>query len=113
MALPSKADLFLYQGDTWSAQVTISGASAPDLQGYTGLAQIRRDYADREPDVAATMTAVVTGSKTVNISLSDEVTTKLYGDYVWDMRLVAGDGSVTTVLAGEVRVDPDVTRPPT
>jgi len=106
-----RADLELYQGDDYFVTATVVGEDCEplDLTGYTARAQIRRKSADAEPEVAAEMTAVVEGSS-VLLTLDHTETATLKDRYVWDLELTAPDGVVVTILAGYVKVIPEVTR---
>ena len=110
--MPSKADLSIYQGDDYGAEVSVLNAdgSAADLTGATAKAQIRVDTADKAPAVVAEMTASIAGSK-VTLSLLKAETAKLTRpNYVWDLQLAMPSGGVITVLNGRVTVTPEVTR---
>ena len=113
MGRPAAANLDLYQGDTFSAVVTIvgeNGTPPPDITGWDVTAQIRSDIADRA-GVAATFTATISAPQQILLSLSAAETGGLSaGGYRWDLELDNG-GVVTTVLAGAVRVLPEVSRP--
>ena len=113
MGLPTKADLLLYQGDTWAAKVVITGidgSTPPDITDYTTLSQIRAGDAD-SAEVAAVITAVVTGPQEIHLSIGTDESTKLNGDYSWDLQITSPDAAaVTTIMAGKVRADPEVSR---
>jgi hypothetical protein len=109
MALPKRADLFLYQGDSWVIEVLITGDPAPNVSDWEALAQIRKGPADTH-EVSAEITTVITEPQKLNLSMPPEETLKLCGDYEWDLNLKDTAGTVTTVLAGKVRVDPEVSR---
>jgi hypothetical protein len=110
--MATRADLVLYQGDDYAATVTVSNGLPPDevLVGYTAQAQIRESVADESPAVLIEIgTAVV--SPLIVLSIPRDQTVELCGgNYVWDLQLTAADGTVTTILAGAVRVTPEVTR---
>jgi hypothetical protein len=81
-----------------------------DKSGSTWLAQIRK-FANSSA-IVATFTTTVTGadSNLVSIILSDTQTALLEpGKYVWDLQEIAGSSTITRV-AGEVLVEPDVSR---
>jgi len=104
------ARLDIYQGDDQAWTVTVLQNNQPaDLTGYTAAAQIRSDYADLDATVDAPMAATITGNLVV-VSVGRAATVKLAGGYFWDLQLTASDGTVTTVLAGPVRVTREVTR---
>ena len=111
MALPCAVDLEFYQGDTFTTQVNITsidGSAPPDISGYAVLSQIRYDIANKSP-IVVSFTAVITGPQSIVISLSSAQTTLLCGTYVWDLQLSSA-GTVTTIVAGNVKVMPEVSR---
>lgn len=110
MSMPERRDLNIYQGDSWSAVVTFTGDPPPDLEdGYTVLAQVRTDVADKA-EVVTTMNSVITGPQEVSLTLLPEQTATLAGEYRWDLQVASG-GLVATVLAGDVHVTAEVSRP--
>ena len=108
--MATKADLRIYQGDDYGAIVTVNGGQPPDvIAGYTAKAQIREGIADEYPDVAAEITAEV-ASPVINLIIPRDVTVNLCGQYVWDLQITDPAGVVSTILAGNVVVTPEVTR---
>jgi hypothetical protein len=104
------ADLEVYQGDDFLATVTVMEGSKPaDITGYTAQAQIRRDVADNDPEVAVEITTVVT-SPYITLSILHDVTATMSGIYVWDLQIINTDGAIETILTGQVRVTQEVTR---
>ena len=106
------ADLSIYQGSDYAAEVTIllGDDNAPaDLTGYTAKAQIRRAVADADPVVVADMATAIQ-SPQVLLSLTHDQTQELNGRYVWDLRLIGTAEEVITVVRGKVIVTPEVTR---
>jgi len=111
--MATKANLALYQGDDYSAVVTVTnGASGvPDLTGYTAQAQIRTAYADQQPAIACEMATEITAN-TITLAIPHADTVTLAGSYLWDLQIVDTAGVITTLLAGAVTVTPEVTREP-
>lgn len=109
--MPSRAELLLYQGDSYAAGVIVrnSDGTPADITGYTALAQIRRASADTDPVIAAEFTTAVT-SPLINISLTPAQTVALAGQYQWDLQIVSPADVVTTILAGRVRVTAEISR---
>jgi hypothetical protein len=108
--MPSRADLRIYQGDDYGAVVTVNGGTPPDvIAGYSAKAQIREATADDCDDVAAEIATEVV-SPLINLTLPRDVTANLCGQYVWDLQITDPDGTVTTILAGNVFVTSEVTR---
>lgn len=112
--LPSQANLVIYQGDDYAAVVTVVGSqgAAVDLTGYTAEAQMRLGPADAYPVVIVEIITAVTPPNTINLSIPHSITCQLSGLYVWDLQLIAPDGTISTILAGTVQVMLEVTREP-
>lgn len=107
-------DLTLYQGDDWAAMVTVSNpdGTVPDLTGYTAQAQIREGIADQAWYVEAKLLCAVVPPNQISISLTSRQTTRLkQPSYRWDLQLISPDGIITTIMAGEVKMLFEVTRP--
>jgi len=105
------ADIALYQGDDWLATVDVLDGTGPaDLSGYTANAQIRREVADLDQNVAAEITTQIIQPNTIVLSLLHDVTATLSGNYVWDLELIDDTGVVETILHGAVTVTQEVTR---
>ena len=112
--MADRADLSIYQGDDFAAFVSVFDADgAPaDITGYAATAQIRRDAADRSGAVVAalgvTITDPVTGA--LSLALGHDETAALRGKYVWDLQVIAPGDIRTTLLAGTVTIQSEVTR---
>jgi hypothetical protein len=109
----NKANLMIYQGDDYQGTVTVSDGTGtpPDLSGYSAQAQIRDGPADSNPAVVCQIEAAIT-SPYVNLTIPKTDTVLLTKQsYCWDLQLTAGDGTITTILAGQVFVTLEVTRP--
>jgi hypothetical protein len=111
--MASKADLHVYQGDDYAANVTVTSGDTtipPDhlLAGYTAQAQIRTGTADATP-VVLEITAQVL-SPLIILSIPHDQTETLSGNFKWDLQVVSPDGIITTLLAGNVKVQSEVTR---
>jgi hypothetical protein len=105
--------LLIYQGDDYAAVVTVQtlDGTPADLTGYTAEAQIRRDVADRQPVVTATMNVnIELTTSSIFLTLTHTQTLALMGTYVWDRQITDTNGVVTTILAGPVTVTQEVTR---
>jgi hypothetical protein len=113
--MASNANLHLYQGDDYSAQVTVTSSdpSVPPAQilaGYTAQAQIRQDYADWSSTVIVEIGATVE-SPNITLSIPHVQTQGLAGNGMrWDLQVTAPDGAITTLIAGMVIVQSEVTR---
>jgi hypothetical protein len=109
--LAKSANLTIYQGDDYAAAVLVSDASgnAANLAGYTVASQIRHGIADHNPDIVQTITTSVTLPNTINLGISHTDTINLIGPYLWDLQLTASDGTISTILAGKVVIQRQVT----
>lgn len=118
MALPGKADLSLYRGDTrvWVVAFTADDGTDLDLSGRTWVAQIRSDLNRTDPEIATIDvddTDSATGSLTLTLPADqaaalgplDETTGK--ATLYWDLQSDDA-GVVQTWLAGKVKVTGDV-----
>jgi hypothetical protein len=108
---PKYAPITLYQGDDalFIAEVYLENGTPADLAGYVAHAQIRKDYADSEPVIAYTILTYIEAHE-VLLPIPKEATALLGGKYVWDVQLVASDGTTTTILRGDVTTMLEVTR---
>src|SRR5215471_8187968 len=109
--MANRANLPIYEGDDWSASVTVTNPDGTpfNLAGYTAQAQIRRGLADTDNVIVATITAAVQTPNTVNLSLTHTQATNLAGVYNWDLQITSSTGAITTLLAGQVQVTQQVT----
>lgn len=107
----SRADLEIYQGDSYEATVTVSNPDGTDadLTDATAESQIRRGPADSYPLVVA-FTVEILMPNLILLSLTGAQTTALTGDYMWDLELTTPERAPETLLWGAVAVQPEVTR---
>jgi hypothetical protein len=112
MDMADRGDLEIYQGDDYGGQVfvTTDGTTPANIAGYTAQAQIRQGVADSYPNVLIQMQATVS-SPYVNLAIPRTQTLNLTRDCYWDLQLIATDGTITTIMAGQVVVVQEVTRP--
>jgi hypothetical protein len=111
--MPDLADLLIYQGDDYSAVVTVTDGTntPPDLSGYTAQAQIRQGPADANPDIVVDITVSLTPPNQIQLSIPRTTTTTLsHPLYMWDLALTAPDGTVETILRGWAQMTREVTR---
>jgi hypothetical protein len=115
--MATNANLQIYQGDDYNAVVTVAGSDptvppSQVLAGYTAQAQIRQDYADQAPAVLVEIGTSIS-SPDIVLSIPHAQTVGLSGNMLrWDLQVTASDGTITTLLAGFVRVRNEVTREP-
>lgn len=108
--------LLIEQGATWSQAlraVDVAGA-AVNLTGYTVRMQIREPFEGLAlggllATPTATVTAAATGDFTVSLTAA-ETEDLTPGPYVYDIEIVAPGGAVDRIFAGDVDVEPEVTR---
>lgn len=106
-------DINIFSGDTfelelsfldkYKQQISLTGGSGRMMLRSTKLSPAVMDIA-----------GVIDGN-TVTFSMDDTQTASLIGDslqqhYVYDVEITLVDGSITTVMAGQVTIDKDVTR---
>jgi hypothetical protein len=113
--LPVNVDLRIRQGTTWPKTITIKqdGVAVDYLDGYTARMQIRASVDADEPLLTLTTEngRIAINAELGQIGLRLEVadTTALESG-VYDLEIIAPSGEVTSLMAGTVRVSPEVTR---
>jgi hypothetical protein len=110
---PGVLPLNIYRGDTYNWEVRLWADQAKtdpiDLTGVTSAAQIRQSGSGSGNLITA-MDLTLQLPNILWMSLSAPNSLKLYaGNFVWDLQLTYPDGSVRTVLTGNVNVTQDVT----
>ena len=108
-------DLSIEQGATYNLVLTwqVNG-TAVNLTNYTARLQARVDVEDTETVLSMTTVAGITlGGVAGTITLDQTATqTALLaaGTYIYDLEMVAGSGTVTRLVQGELVVSAEVTR---
>jgi hypothetical protein len=106
--IPGSYDLLLYRGDTWARRFRLwqdDAMTLPvDLTGSTVAAEYRANTNDTN---AVAFDCAVTDPNIVDVGWHTWVDCPLSG--VWDMQVTFADGTITTYVAGRVRVTADVT----
>ena len=107
---PGVFALTLYRGDSyrWSFLLwTDTDKTAPaDLAGVVAKAEVR-DKPGGAQIVPMSCSVVMPNTVTMALSAASSALLPLIG--VWDLQLTYPEGEVATVLAGTVKVTPDVT----
>ena len=103
------------QGETFDRTVTWKiDDVAVNLTGYTARMQIRKTHRSASSVVSLTQASGLTlggSAGTIRIVISATATAALDdGQYVYDLELVSGSGTVTRVLEGTFSLTPEVTR---
>jgi hypothetical protein len=108
-ALPSQLDLELYGGDDFALTLTLTNpdGSPIDVSTAAVTAQIRQRPG---ADIAASFACSGAGN-VVTLWLGQNDTQDLGGNFVWDCQVAWPGGPKSTLVAGEVVITPDVTRP--
>jgi len=105
-------NLNLYAGDDFVMVVTVQNddGSAVDLTGYTAVSQIKTRIGDATP--LATFTCVTGGTAgTVTMTLPNAESASLTSGVVYDMQITSSGGVITTLIAGSLTINPQVTTP--
>lgn len=117
VGVPTKVDLHLAQGATFSLELTWEDDGvAKDLTGWTAAAQGRPSPASPDGDLLFDLTdtdGIVLGGTAGTILLTiDAATTAAMpaGAGRWDLHLTDGAGQTTRLVKGAVLVDPRITR---
>ena len=114
---PGTINLHLYRGDTWNGmgpfQVKV-GASPP----ASDLASVRMQVRAKATDETVLVELTSADAAEISITSANDWTFTVpkqaialnAGRYVYDIELTAADGSVMTPIAGNIKVDEDITR---
>lgn len=109
-------DLSIEQGSTYNLVLTwkVDG-TAVNLTNYTARLQARVDVEDTETILSMTTSGggITLGGVLGTITLDQTATqTALLpaGTYIYDLEMVAGSGTVTRLVQGELIVSAEVTR---
>lgn len=112
MGIPANYPLAIRRGDTETVAVTVQDAAgtAVDITGRTYAAQIRAtaDASSTLATFVCTITDAAAGQFACTLSAATTAALAI-GEAVWDCQETNGT-VVTTLLAGDVRIDYDVTR---
>jgi hypothetical protein len=112
MSSPANYPLTLRVGDTETVSVTLqdSSGTAINITGRTYAAQVRAtaDAASALATFSCSITNAAAGQFACTLSASTTAALST-GTAVWDLQETNGS-TVTTLLAGPVRIDQDVTR---
>jgi hypothetical protein len=113
LSLPKKVDITVYQGDSGSFRITMTGPlGAPiDISGASWDGDIRLKASDASPITGFTFEPVVGDPSSVDVILSAE-SSELFtaSKYVYDIEMREGD-LVTTLIYGTILAEQDVSRP--
>ena len=110
--MATKANLIIDQGASYITQVNVTDDSGNivDLNGYTGVSQIRKTYTSL---TSTPFTVTLGGAQgTISLALTANSSANLVaGRYVYDVELTHTSSNVVSrVLEGIVTVTPNVTR---
>lgn len=110
--LPATLDIDMVQGDTYVNTITFvdENGTGIDYSAATFAAQVRPTYKSPNTEMQAfdvNVTNAATGI--IVITLLNTQTRTLPTECVWDFQITIG-GTPTTLLAGSVNVQRDVTR---
>lgn len=87
--------------------------SPKDLTGYKGELMVREDITDAIPQVTLNSLnggiAIANGTITLRIEAS-ATEAFIFDSGVYDLKLIAPDGTAVRLIEGKVKVSPDVTR---
>ena len=109
-------DLSIEQGSTYNLVLTWKiDETAVNLTGYTARLQARVDAEDAETVLSMTTAGggITLGGAAGTITLDQSATQTAAitaGTYVYDLEMVAGSGTVTRLIQGELVVSAEVTR---
>jgi hypothetical protein len=113
---PGKVNFLCPQGSTFRKRLTYKIDETPvDLTGYSSRLQVRQNYysTDKILDITSSSSAIIMGASagTIDILVDDAITTAFpYGDWVYDLEIESGNGTVDRLIEGNFIVTPEVTR---
>lgn len=113
LSLPKKVDINVYQGDSGSFRITMTGplGTPIDISQAAWDGDIRIKTSDANPVTSFDFTPVVDDTSSVDVILTSEKSELLVASkYVYDIEMREGD-SVTTLIYGNISVEQDVSRP--
>lgn len=113
LSLPKKVDINVYQGDSGSFRITMTGplGTPIDISQAAWDGDIRVKTSDANPITSFDFTPVVDDTSSVDVILTSEKSELLVASkYVYDIEMREGD-SVTTLIYGNISVEQDVSRP--
>ena len=120
-----KYDLLIDKGATYIKSLTwydpipvpnpnnLKHGSPKDLTGYTAALQAREDVSSNDVLFAITSASggIIISGGVITLRIEASMTeTFTFDTAVYDLKLTAPDGTVTRLVEGKVKVDPDVTR---
>ena len=108
----TRTDLAIQQGADYAATVTVEyiDGTAVDLTGWSAKAQLRNGSADCNPEVIYEIGTTISLPDQVILNIPHVTTATLKGRYAWDLDLTSPEDAITTVLAGNANVTPEITR---
>lgn len=109
---PSHVDLVIYRGDTGSFRVTVTDALGVPVNVSSAVwdCDLRADADATTAITSFVVTPVVGDTSSVDISITAAISATLVAGGVWDLQMTLGT-TVQTILAGNVTVTKDVSRP--
>ena len=115
--MAAKYDIVMDQGATFSKAITWQDSQSfpVNLTGYTARMQIRGEVDSSTAALSLTTEnsrialGGTAGTITLTVAATDTAAVSA-GEYVYDLELVSGSGTVTRLLQGCFTVDGEVTR---
>lgn len=100
-------------GSTWKISMTWNNNDGTpiDLNGYIGRMYLKRDY--NKPisfEITTENGRMTLGTGTIAWTVTDEDTSTLSGQYIYDIELQSFLGEVTRLYQGSINISPEVTR---
>jgi hypothetical protein len=106
---PKRYDIDMYQGDTFSFYLTLSGAGL-DVTGWTGSAKVQKISDSSPVSSVITVSAVDTTNKRFTISVDSDLLTP-GTEYKYDVQVTDSGGGKRTFIGGKITVTEDITEP--
>lgn len=108
-----KVDLVARRGDTFSKNYLVRdrNGNVADLTGYVFVSQVRSDTESVTVITTPTITVTSAVEGAISLTMTAAQTAAWTLDVmVYDVQATAPDGVVTTIVAGNIKVEKDVTR---
>jgi hypothetical protein len=112
---PGRINFLCPQGSTFNKTITYKIENVPvNLTGYSSRLQVRETHYDTSTIISLTNGSGITlggSAGTINILISASATAAFNpGNWVYDLEVQSGNGTVDRLIEGSFIVSPEVTR---
>lgn len=106
-------DFSVDAGSTWMISMNWNNNDGTpiDLNGYIGRMYLKRNYNTPSAfEITTDNTRMTLGNGTIAWTVTDEDTSTLSGQYIYDIELESFLGTVTRLFQGSIKISPEVTK---